>query len=82
MAVGMATAESMLRARFGELVSNANALLGHFTYVVAGDGDFQEPVTLGAQVLWQDIGVYQDLLFFMIPIMHRYRVNVDRCRLN
>ena len=41
MAVGMATAESMLRARVGELVD-------HFTYVLAGDGDFQEPITLGA----------------------------------
>ena len=41
MAVGMATAESMLRARLGEIVN-------HFTYVVAGDGDFQEPITLGA----------------------------------
>ena len=32
MAVGMATAESILRARFGEIVSNANELLGHYTY--------------------------------------------------
>ena len=41
MAMGMATAESMLRARVGELVD-------HFTYVIAGDGDFQEPIALGA----------------------------------
>ena len=41
MAVGMATAESMLRAQISELID-------HYTYVVAGDGDFQEPITLGA----------------------------------
>ena len=41
MAVGMATAESMLRDRISELID-------HYTYVVAGDGDFQEPITLGA----------------------------------
>ena len=39
MAVGMATAESMLRSRVGELID-------HFTYVVAGDGDF---LSIGAE---------------------------------
>ena len=34
MAVGMATAESMLRSRVGELID-------HFTYVVAGMGIFK-----------------------------------------
>ena len=48
MAVGMATAESILRAQFTELVDNADALVGHYTYVLASDGDFQEPITLGA----------------------------------
>jgi transketolase len=48
MAVGMATAESILRGQFTELVDNADALVGHYTYVLASDGDFQEPVTLGA----------------------------------
>ena len=48
MAVGMATAESILRGQFTELVDNADALVGHYTYVLASDGDFQEPITLGA----------------------------------
>jgi transketolase len=48
MAVGMATAESILRGQFTEMVDNADALVGHYTYVLASDGDFQEPVTLGA----------------------------------
>ena len=64
MAVGMATAESMLRARFGELVSNANVLLGHFTYVVAGDGDFQEPVTLGSGSMAGHWGLSRLIVFY------------------
>ena len=64
MAVGMATAESMLRARFGELVSNANELLGHFTYVVAGDGDFQEPVALGSGSMAGHWGLSKLIVFY------------------
>ena len=64
MAVGMATAESMLRARFGELVSNANELLGHFTYVVAGDGDFQEPVSLGSGSMAGHWGLSRLIVFY------------------
>ena len=42
MAVGMAVAETALAARLGEEV------IDHYTYVLAGDGDLQEPVALGA----------------------------------
>jgi Transketolase len=38
----------MLRARFKNYCDDVNKLLGHYTYVLAGDGDFQEPVALGA----------------------------------
>ena len=48
MSVGMAVAESMLRSRFSEHCKDSNELIGHYTYVIAGDGDFQEPVALGA----------------------------------
>ena len=48
MAVGMATAESMLRAKLKEEYANAGGIVDHFTYVVAGDGDFQEPIVLGS----------------------------------
>ena len=64
MAVGMATAESILRARFGEIVSNANELLGHYTYVVAGDGDFQEPVTLGSGSMAGHWGLSRLIVFY------------------
>ena len=50
MAVGMAVAERMLRARLGEDICD------HYTYVLASDGDMQEPVCLGSAALaghWQ-----------------------------
>lgn len=45
MAVGLAVAETMLRARLGADVCS------HFTYVLSSDGDFQTPVCLGAAAL-------------------------------
>ncbi|MCH7859774.1 MAG: transketolase [Candidatus Marinimicrobia bacterium] len=45
MAVGMAVAEEMLRARLGR------DMVDHFTYCLCSDGDLQEPVTLGASGL-------------------------------
>ncbi len=45
MAVGMAVAEEMLRARLGGDIVN------HDTYCLCGDGDLQEPVALGACAL-------------------------------
>jgi len=45
MAVGMAAAECMLRARLGADVCD------HYTYALASDGDLQEPVALGSASL-------------------------------
>ncbi len=65
-AVGMALAERMLNARFGD------ALVKHFTYVIAGDGCLmegisQEAITLAGHwklsqmiVLWDDNGICID----------------------
>ncbi len=57
MAVGMATAESMLRSRVSNLVD-------HFTYVVAGDGDFQEPIVLGAGSMAGHWGLSRLIVFY------------------
>lgn len=57
MAVGMAIAESMLRERIGELVD-------HYTYVVAGDGDFQEPIVLGAGSMAGHLGLSRLIVFY------------------
>jgi transketolase len=45
MAVGMAVAETFLRAKVGKSV------VDHFTYVLASDGDLQEPIVFGAASL-------------------------------
>ena len=51
MAVGMAIAETLLRHLLGAEV------LDHFTYVIASDGDFQEPIGLGAAALAGHLGL-------------------------
>ena len=48
MATGMALAEVILCNLFEK---NGSDLLSHFTYVLASDGDIQEPVTIGAASL-------------------------------
>jgi len=50
MAVGMALAEEILRAQVPDEGSDIH-FLEHYTYVLAGDGDLQEPVALGAAAL-------------------------------
>ena len=44
-AVGMAVAETILRSQFGQ------DIVDHYTYVLHGDGDIQEPVAQGAIAL-------------------------------
>ncbi len=51
MAVGMALSEAFLAETIGKSAKNAEEIVNHFTYVLAGDGDLQEPVSLGAAAL-------------------------------
>ena len=51
MAVGMALSEAFLNETIGSLSKNAKDIVNHFTYVLAGDGDLQEPVSLGVAAL-------------------------------
>lgn len=51
MSVGMALSEAFLNETIGNLSKNAKDIVNHFTYVLAGDGDLQEPVSLGAAAL-------------------------------
>ncbi len=51
MAVGMALSEAFLNETIGNLSKNAKDIVNHFTYVLAGDGDLQEPVSLGVAAL-------------------------------
>lgn len=58
MAVGMAAAERMLAARLGADV------MDHRTYVLASDGDMQEPVTVGAAALAGHWGLGKLIVFY------------------
>ena len=51
MSVGMALSEAFLNETISNLSKNAKDIVNHFTYVLAGDGDLQEPVSLGAAAL-------------------------------
>ena len=64
MAVGMAPAESMLRANVKERFSSFDGILNHFTYVVAGDGDLQEPVALGSGSMAGHWGLSQLIVYY------------------
>ena len=58
MAVGMAVAEAALAAQMGE------DIIDHYTYVLAGDGDLQEPVSLGAAANAGHLGLGKLILFY------------------
>jgi transketolase len=57
-AVGMALGERMLAARFGE------DLVGHFTYVIASDGDLEEGIASEASSLAGHLGLGRIVAFY------------------
>jgi transketolase len=58
MAGGMATAETMLRARLGQ------DIVDHYTYVLVSDGDIQEPVALGSAALLGQWGLGKLIVYY------------------
>ncbi len=58
MAVGMAIAEQALASQLGQDV------LDHYTYALAGDGDLQEPVSLGAAATAGHLGLGKLIVFY------------------
>lgn len=58
MGGGMAIAEVLLRALLGDDVMN------HYTYVLAGDGDLQEPVALGASAILGHLKIGKLIMFY------------------
>ncbi len=58
MATGMAIAERILNAHLG------NDMISHYTYVLASDGDFQEPVGLGNAALAGHLGLGKLIVFY------------------
>jgi len=64
MAVGMALSEAFLNGIIGNLTKNAKDFLDHFTYVLAGDGDLQEPVSLGVAALAGHWNLHKLIMFY------------------
>jgi transketolase len=64
MAVGMALSEAFLNETIGNLSKNAKDFVNHFTYVLAGDGDLQEPISLGAAALAGHWNLYKLIMFY------------------
>ena len=64
MGVGMAIAEAYLRNLFLSQKKGTHALVDHFTYVLASDGDLQEPVTLGSASLAGHLGLSKLIVFY------------------
>ncbi len=58
MGVGMAISEAALSARLSK------EIIDHYTYVLAGDGDFQEPVALGAAATAGHLGLGKLIVFY------------------
>jgi len=58
MSVGMAVAETVLRARLGDEICS------HYTYALASDGDIQEPITLGSAALAGLWGLGKLIVFY------------------
>ena len=64
MGVGMAIAEAYLRNLFLSKKEDTHALVDHFTYVLASDGDLQEPVALGSASLAGHLGLSKLIVFY------------------
>ena len=63
MGVGMALAEAYLSEVTSEGGSNKK-LVDHFTYVLATDGDLQEPVSLGAAAIAGHLGLKKIVVYY------------------
>jgi transketolase len=64
MSAGMAFAETFLRHVLEEKSEDAKGLVDHFTYVLASDGDMQEPITLGTASLAGHLGLSRLIVFY------------------
>lgn len=64
MGVGMAHAEAYLHNSLKDKSEPAGDLVDHFTYVLASDGDLQEPVTLGSASLAGHLRLEKLIVFY------------------
>ena len=64
MGIGMAVAESKLRNIFSSDSNDAFEPVAHYNYILASDGDLQEPVSTGAASLAGHWGLSKVILFY------------------
>ena len=64
MGVGMALAEAYLSSLISNDDKETKKLIDHFTYVLATDGDLQEPVTLGAAAIAGHLGLNKLVVYY------------------
>jgi len=64
MGVGMAVAEAYLHQYFESRFSETKGLIDHFTYILCGDGDLQEPIALGAAALAGHWGLSKLIMYY------------------
>ena len=62
MGVGMAHAEAYLNQLVKK--TSESGIINHFTYVLASDGDLQEPITLGAASLAGHMKLNKLIVFY------------------
>tara|TARA_S200000501_G_scaffold54907_1_gene44950 strand:+ start:8461 stop:10476 length:2016 start_codon:yes stop_codon:yes gene_type:complete len=64
MGVGMAQAEAYLNSLFSSYDNNSKDIIDHFTYVLASDGDLQEPISLGSASIAGHLGLSKLIVFY------------------
>ena len=64
MGVGMALAEAYLSSVISGHDEDSMDLINHFTYVLATDGDLQEPVALGAAAIAGHLGLNKLIVYY------------------
>ena len=64
MSVGMAFAETYLHHFLKDMNKEASSVIDHFTYVIASDGDMQEPITLGSASLSGHLGLSKLIVYY------------------
>ena len=64
MGVGMALAEASISHTISNTDEKAKGLIDHYTYVLATDGDLQEPVALGSAAIAGHLGLKKLIVYY------------------
>ena len=64
MGTGMAHAEAYLHELFKKDNKNSGTVIDHYTYVLASDGDLQEPISLGSASIAGHLGLKKLIIYY------------------